>query len=51
MDTTPKTCKNVCTHKPQPGVDYIPFLNGHHSLADRARGLFKPALIGERLVV
>jgi len=37
--------------KPQPGVEYTPFLNGHHSPADRARELFKPALNGEKLVV
>jgi len=51
MGKKTKICENFCTYKPQPGVDYTPFLNGYHSPADRARGLFKPALNGERLVV
>jgi len=51
MAEKPKICENFCTHKPQPRVDYTPFLNGHHSPADRAGGLFKPAINGERLVV
>jgi len=51
MDKKTKIGENFCTHKPQPGVDCTPFLNGHHSPADRARELFKAALNGERLVV
>jgi len=41
---------NVCTHKPQSRLENTPFLNGHHSPADRARELFKTALDGEGLV-
>jgi len=33
MDQKTKICENVCTNKPQPGVDFTPFLNGHHSPA------------------
>jgi len=51
MDKITKIGENFYTHKPQPGVDYTPFLNGHHSPADRAKELFKPALNGEGLVV
>jgi len=51
MDKKTKIGENFCTHKPQPGVQNIPFLYGHHSPADRARELFKSALNGERLVV
>jgi len=46
MDEKPKICENFCTHKPQPRVEYTPFLNGDHSPADRAGGLFKPAING-----
>jgi len=51
MDKTPKIGENFSTHKPQSGLENIPFLNGHHSPADRARELFKSGLNGERLVV
>jgi len=51
MDKKKQIGENFYTHKPQPGVEYTPFLYGHHSPADRARELFKPALNGERLVV
>ena len=50
MDKKTKIDENFCTHKPQPGVEYIPFLYGHHSPADRAKELLKPALNGKRLV-
>jgi len=50
MDKTPKIGKNFSTHKPQSAVENIPFLNGHHSPADRARELFQSDLNGERLV-
>ena len=39
------------THKPHSGVEYTPFLLGHHSPADRVKELFKSALNVERLVV
>jgi len=45
MDKTPKICENFSTHKPQSGLENIPFLNGHHSPADRARELFLEPLI------
>jgi len=51
MDKTPKVGKNFSTPKPQSGLENIPFLNGHHLPADRARELFKSGLNGERLVV
>jgi len=51
MDKIPKIGENFSTHKPQYGVENIPFLNGHHSPADRARELFKFPLNGERVVV
>jgi len=51
MDKTPKIGENFSTHKPQSGLENTPFLNGHHSPADRARELFKSGLNGERLVV
>jgi len=51
MDITPKIGENFSTHKPQSGLENIPFLNGHHLTADRARELFKSGLNGERLVV
>jgi len=51
MDKTPKISENFSTPKPQSGVVSTPFLNGHHSQADRARELFKSVLNGERLVV
>jgi len=51
MDKTPKVGENFSTHKPQSGLENIPFLNGHHSPADRARELFKSTLNWERLVV
>jgi len=51
MNKTPKIGENVSTHKPQSGLENIPFLNGHHSPADRAIELFKSGLNGERLVV
>jgi len=41
-----KIGENFCTHKPQFGLEHTPFLNGHHSPADRARELFKSALNG-----
>jgi len=50
MDKTPKIGA-FSTHKPQSGVENTPFLNGHHSPADRARELFESGLNGERLVV
>jgi len=34
MDKTPKIGENFSTHKPQSGLENIPFLNGHHSLED-----------------
>jgi len=34
MDKKTKIGEHFCTHKPQPGVGYTPFLNGHHSPAD-----------------
>ena len=46
-----KIGENFCTHKPQFGLEQTPFLNGHHSPADRVRELFKSILNGERLVV
>jgi len=51
MDKTPKIGENFSTPKPQSGLENIPFLNGDHSPADRARELFKSVLNGERLVV
>jgi len=51
MDKTPKIGEIFSTHKPQPWVENIPFLNGHHSPADRARELFVSGLNGKRLVV
>jgi len=51
MDKTPKIGENFSTHKLQSEVESIPFLNGHHSPADRARELLKSDLNGERLVV
>jgi len=51
MDKAPKTDEKFSTHKPQTRLENIPFLNGHHSPADRARELFKFGLNGERLVV
>ena len=51
MDKTSKIGEIFSTHKPQPGVENIPFLNGHHSPADRARELFVSGLNGKRLVV
>jgi len=51
MDKTPKIGENFSTPKPQSGLENIPFLNGHHSSADRARELFKSVLNGERFVV
>jgi len=51
MDKTPKVGENFSTHKPQSWLEDIPFLNGHHSPADRARELFQSGLIGERLAV
>jgi len=51
MDKTPKTGENFSTNKPQSGLENIPFLNGHHLPANRARELFKSSLNGERLVV
>jgi len=51
MDKTPTIGENFSTHKPQSGLENTPFLNGHHSSADRARERFKSDLNGERLVV
>jgi len=51
MDKKTKIGENFSTHKPQARLDYTSFLNGHHSPADRARELFKPALNREKLVV
>jgi len=51
MDITPKIGENFSTHKPQSGLENIPFLNGHHLTADRAREMFKSGLNGEKLVV
>jgi len=51
MDKKTNIGENFCTHKPQCGVEDIPFLYGQHSPADRARELFKSALNWERLVV
>jgi len=51
MNKTPKIGENFITHKPQSGVENIPFLNNHYSPADRARELFKSVVNGERLVV
>jgi len=51
MDKTPKIGENFSTHKRQSRLESIPFLNGHHSSADRARELFKSGMNGERLVV
>jgi len=36
MDKTLKIGENFSTNKPQSGLENIPFLNGHHSPADRA---------------
>jgi len=51
MDKTPKVGENLGAPKPQSGLENIPFLNGHHSPADRARELFKSGLNVERRVV
>jgi len=51
MDKTPNVGENFSTPKPQSGLENIPFLNGHHSPADRARELFKTGLNGERRAV
>jgi len=51
MDKKTKIRDNFCTHKPQFWLEHTPFLNSHHSPADRARELFKSDLNGERLVV
>jgi len=51
MDKKTKIGENFSTHKPQFGVENIPFLNGHNSPAEQARELFKSVLNGERLVV
>ena len=48
----PKKTKLVKISAPtNPNLGWTPFLNGHHTPADRARELFKSALNGERLVV
>jgi len=51
MHKTPKIGGNFSSHKPQSGLENTPFLNGHHSPADRATELFKSGLNGEGLVV
>jgi len=51
MDKTAKIGEHFSTHKTQSGLENTPFLNGHHSPANRARELFKSGLNGERLVV
>jgi len=51
MNKTPKIGKNFSIPKSQSGLENIPFLNGHHSPADRARELFKSGQNGERPVV
>jgi len=42
MDKTTKIGENFSTHKPQPGVDYTPFLNGHHSPAVKLESCLNP---------
>jgi len=51
MDKTPKIVETFSTHQPQSALENMPFLNGHHLPADRARELFKSSLNRERLVV
>jgi len=49
MDKKTNIGENFCTHKPQCGVEDIPFLYGQHSPADRLESCSNLLWIGKDL--